>query len=146
MLFRSSLFMMIDKLKTAEAFSELGKLPKAYIERLNDMNVPPHLKELLVKVITVLLRKIDVSQDEIDVFLEKIDERGLSEMLSIENYSVQQTRREARAEAEMEKMKALQLLKSAINILLDQGNTVTEIATRMNVSEQDIAALLPELA
>jgi len=141
-----SLFMMIDKLKTAEAFSELGKLPKAYIERLNDMNVPPHLKELLVKVITVLLRKIDVSQDEIDVFVEKIDERGLSEMLSIENYSVQQTRREARAEAEMEKMKALQLLKSAINILLDQGNTVTEIATRMNVSEQDIAALLPELA
>jgi len=32
-----SLFMMIDKLKTAEAFSELGKLPKAYIEHLKDI-------------------------------------------------------------------------------------------------------------
>ena len=69
-----SLFMMVDKLKTAEAFSELGKLPKEYIERLKDMNVPPHLKELLVKVITVLLRKIDVPQDEIDVLVERIDE------------------------------------------------------------------------
>jgi len=30
-----------------------------------------------------------VPQDEIDIFKEKIDERGMSEMLAIENYSVQ---------------------------------------------------------
>ncbi|MCL2361833.1 MAG: hypothetical protein FWC73_08490 [Defluviitaleaceae bacterium] len=87
------------KQKTAEAFSELGRLPKEYIQRLNDMNVSTHLKELLVKVITVLLRKITVPQDEIDVLVENIDERGLSEMLAIENYDVQ----EARAVAEQER-------------------------------------------
>ena len=52
------------------------------------------------RVITLLLRKIDVPQDEIEKFVEKIDERGISEMLAIENYSVQETRRLARAEAD----------------------------------------------
>jgi len=139
-----SLFMMIDKLKTAEAFSELGNLPKGYIERMEKMNVPPHLKELLVKVITVLLRKIDVPQDEIDVLVERIDERGISEMLSIENYSVQATRREAdqqRAEAVQQKTEAERRLKA----MFDKGSTVSEIASMMNVTEEDVTALLPEL-
>ena len=141
-----SLFMMIDKLKTAEAFSELGKLPKEYIERLNKMNVPPHLKELLVKVITVLLRKIDVPQDEIDMFVDKIDERGISEMLAIENYSVQQTRREARAEADRRADEAEHRLRFTIKALLDRGATIIEIANIMNVSEDDVVRMLPELA
>jgi len=72
-----SLFMIINKLKTAESFEALGTLPKDYIERLSKMNVPPHLKELLVKVITVLLTKIDVPKDEIDALTEKIDERAI---------------------------------------------------------------------
>ena len=151
-----SLFMMVDKLKTAEAFSELGKLPKEYIERLKDMNVPPHLKELLVKVITVLLRKIDVPQDEIDVLVERIDERGVSEMLAIENYSVQATRREAdqqRAEAVQQKTEAVQQkaeaelrLKNAVKSLLDKGNSIKDVAEMMDVSEEYITNLLPELA
>ncbi|MCL2386864.1 MAG: Rpn family recombination-promoting nuclease/putative transposase [Defluviitaleaceae bacterium] len=137
-----SLFMMVDKLKTAEAFSELGKLPKEYIERLEDMNVPPHLKELLVKVITVLLRKINVPQDEIDVLVERIDERGVSEMLSIENYNVQAIRREA----DQQRAEAVQQLKAMIRAMLDKGSTVTEIASIMNVTEDDVVFLLPELS
>ena len=93
-----SLFMMMDKLKTAETFSELGKLPKEYVERLSDMNVPPHLMRLLVRVVNVLLSKINVPQNEIEKMVNKIDERGVSAMLSIEDYDVQETRREARLE------------------------------------------------
>jgi len=137
-----SLFMMVDKLKTAEAFSELGKLPKEYIEHLKDMNVPPHLKELLVKVITVLLRKIDVPQEEIAFLVERIDERGVSEMLAIENYSVQATRREA----DQQREEAERRLKSTIKALFDMGKTVAEIASIMNVTEEDVTSLLPELA
>jgi len=141
-----------------------------------------------VKIITMLLRKIDVPQDEIDALVEKIDERGVSEMLAIENYSVQATRREARAEADKERLKAERerskankerlkadqerlkaererskadkerakadkerlkaehRLKSAIKSLLDKGNTLTEVATMMDMSEQDIKDLLPQLA
>jgi len=71
--------------------------------------------------------------------VEKIDERGISEMLAIENYSVQQTRREARAEAENR-------LKSAILSLLSKGHTVTEVADMMGMSEQDVTDMLPEPA
>ena len=140
-----SLFMMVDKLKTAEAFSELGKLPKGYIERMEKMNVPPHLKELLVKVITVLLRKINVPQDEIDVLVERIDERGISEMISIDDYDVQATRREAKAEAVQQKAEAERRLKAMIKAMFDKGSTVAEIASMMNVAEEDVTALLPEL-
>ena len=45
-----SMFMIVDKLKTAEAFSELGKLRQDYGKQLDRMNIPKHLKELLVKV------------------------------------------------------------------------------------------------
>ena len=74
--------------------------------------------------------------------VERIDERGISEMLAIENYSVQATRREAdqqRAEAERR-------LKSTIKALFDMGRTVAEIASIMNVTEEDVIFLLPELS
>ena len=120
---------------------------KEYADSLSNMNVPPHLKELLVKIITMLLRKIDVSQDEIDSLVEKIDERGVSEMLAIENYSVQETRKVARAEGRAEgKAEAENLLRTAIRSLLNKGNTITEVADLMEISEQVITDLLPELA
>ena len=140
-----SLFMMIDKLKTAEAFAELGKLPKEYIKQLNEINVPINLKKLLVKVITVLLHKINVPQEEIDTLIERIDERGVSEMLLIENYDVQATRRERR-EAEQERDVAKRRLSIAIKTLLDKGSTVMEITEKMGMTEDEIIALLPELS
>jgi len=134
-----SLFMIINKLKTAESFEALSTLPKDYIERLDKMNVPPHLKELLVKVITVLLTKIDVPKDEIEALTEKIDERGISEMLAIENYNVQEVRRLAREEAKKE---AEQRLKLAIKLLLDNGESIIGISNKMNMTEQEIIDLL----
>jgi len=152
-----SLFMMISKIKTGDALSELGKLPKDYSEHLKNMNVPPHLMEVLVKVVTVLLRKIDVPQEEIDSIVEKIDERGINEMISIENYSVRETRRIAREEARAEERhrteeerrraeKAELRLKSIAKSLLDNGSTIADIAAMMSVSERDITDLLPEFA
>lgn len=132
-----SLFMMIDKVRTAEELGELGKLPKDYSERLKNMNVPAHLKELLVKVATVLLKKINALPDEISAFVDKIDERGVSEMLALENYNVQETRRQARAEAEAK-------LKIAIKALVSKGSTITEVADIMNMSENDILVMLQE--
>jgi len=151
-----SLFMMIDKLKTAEAFEELGKLPNVYVERLKQMNVPPHLKELLVKVITVLLRKINVTQDEIDDLVERIDERGVSEMLAIENYDVQETRRQARAEADAQRAEAdaqraeadaqraeaKAQLRVAVRALVNKGSTTAEVADIMSLPEKDILEML----
>jgi len=60
-------------------------------------------------------------------------------MLSIENYSVQQTRREAREE---ERLRFI----PAIKALIDKGSTITEVANILNMSEKDIVGMLPELA
>jgi DNA-directed RNA polymerase specialized sigma subunit len=157
--------MMVDKLKTADAFIEMGKLKEDYGKQLNSLNVPPHLKELLARIITLLLRKINVPQDEINNFVEEFDERGVNAMLSIENYDVQETRREARAEAERQKEeerrkrekaehqrekaehqreKAERRLKTAIKSLLDKGTTTSEIAIMMGISEQDVLDMIQE--
>lgn len=132
-----SLFMMIDKLKSSEAFYELGSLPK---EQLDAINIPRHLKELLVKVFTVLLTRIDVPQDEIKNFMEKIDERGVSEMIAAGVYSVQETRRETREEVTREYEPRLS---AAIKALIDTGRTISEIAALMNMSENDVRGLVP---
>jgi len=141
-----SLFMMVDKLQTAEAFDEFRNLTEAHVERIDNMNVPPHLKKLLVNVITLLLRRIDVPQVEIETLVKRIDERGISEMLAIENYSVQATRREAKAEAEQQRAEAVQQLRSAVKALFDKGSTVTEIASILNTTEENVTSLLPELS
>ena len=159
-----SMLMIIDKVKSADEFTKLGNLPKNYLERLDSMEIPPHLKKLIINIGIMLLRKINVPQDEIDVLLEKIDERGISQMLAIENYDVQETRRVARAEAraeadqniEMERQraemeqqranKAERQLKFAVKFFLSQGYTAPEIAMQMEMSEQDITNLVPELA
>ena len=75
--------------------------------------------------------------------MENIDERGLSEMLAIENYSVQETRREAREEARKEERRRFM---PAIKALIDKGSTITEVATILNMSESDVVGMLPELA
>jgi len=110
------------------------------------MNIPAHLKSLLVKVITVLLAKINTPQEEIDTLVEKIDERGVSAMLTLENYDVQETRRQAKEEERQRADKAEFHLKSVAKSLLGKGNTVMEVAAMMSMSESDIAELLPELA
>jgi len=67
-------------------------------------------------------------------------------MLAIENYDVQATRREAAAEANQQRAEAVQQLRSAVKALFDKGSTVTEIASILNTTEENVTSLLPELS
>ena len=96
-----SLIMIIDKIKKPEDMNMLGDLPLDYIERLK-LNIPPGLKKLLMDVITVLLTKINVPQEEINDIVDRIEQRGISEMFAIVGYDVQETRRAAREEGKSE--------------------------------------------
>ena len=88
-----SLVMLIDKIKTANGMSLLSKLPPNYIEKLK-ANIPEHLNKMLADVITILLKRINVPNDEIDLVTEQIYKRRLNEMFTfIEKYDVQETRR-----------------------------------------------------
>ena len=102
-----SLFMILNKIKKPDELSGvLTRLPEDYIEHLR-INVPDHMRKLLSDVIQVLLAKIDVPQEEIEELSELIYEKGVPEMFNIENYSVQETRRIARAEGVEEGTRAL---------------------------------------
>jgi len=92
-----SLIMIIDKIRTADGISMIRKLPPDYIEKLK-LGMPPHLGKLLADVITVLLKRINIPDDEIEPITAAIHERRLHEMFQIENYDVQETRRIAREE------------------------------------------------
>ena len=145
--------MMICKMKTEDAFRELSRLPRDYMDWLHHMDVPPHLKDLLRKVITVLLRKINVPNDEVNEFIKKIDERGISEMVSIDEYDVQETRKIARAEAraeikaeiEQEKREKREAeLQAGVlaRLLMENGFSEKTIAESLKTTEQKVRDLV----
>ena len=55
-----SMFMMLGKIKNPTDFSIMGEAPKEFYDKLNDMNIPQRLKDLLCQITTVLLTKADV--------------------------------------------------------------------------------------
>ena len=138
-----SLFMLLNKPQTAEELNSLGNLPKEYLAQIDSLNIPAHLKELVVNSVTVLLSRINAPQDEINKLLEKIDERGVSEMLALKDYDVQATRKEARAEARAEAMaEAEKKMGAMIKLLMEKGFSVKDIADTLNTTEQEITRLL----
>ena len=139
-----SLIMIIDKIRKPDRMSILSKLPTDYIEKLKQ-NIPPGLYKLLADVITLLLKRINVSDEEIGVVTEQLYERRLQEMFAmIEQYDVQETRRSAKAEGHAEGREderiiiAKRLLKMDIpmeNIVLATGLTRKEVEALRNANK-----------
>ena len=139
-----SLFMILDKIKTPGSLSSiLSALPSDYVEHLK-LNVPDHLKKLLANVIRVLLAKINVPQDEIDRIAENIHERGVSEMFSIENYDVQETRRIAREEGREEGIEK-GFLEAAIRFI-EKGLSLQDVAETLKLTDSQIAQVREAMA
>jgi hypothetical protein len=131
-----SLIMIIDKIKTPDGIKMLSALPEEYVNQLAT-NMPEHLKKLITDVITALLSKINVPKEEIEAISEKIDKRGLREMFAIENYDVQETRRQARLEGKIEgEIKGK--IEDVVNIVKELHISVSEAMriTKLPVKEQ----------
>ena len=147
-----SLFMILDKIKTPGSLSSiLSAIPSDYVEHLK-LNVPDHLKKLLANVIRVLLAKINVPQDEIDKIAENIHERGVSEMFSIENYDVQETRRIAREEGqEIGREKGREegmekgFLEAAVRFI-EKGFSLQDVADTLKLTDSQITQLKETMA
>ena len=92
-----SLIMMIDKFqKTDSEMGVFSKLPPDYMEKLQ-LEIPMHLRKLLSDVVTVLLKRVNITDEEINEITEKIQGGRLQEMFAgWDNYDVQETRRIAR--------------------------------------------------
>ena len=69
---------------------------------------------------------------------KKIDERGLSEMIALEDYDVQATRKEAKAELAGK-------LQPFIKLLATKGYTLDDIVSCTDISEKEVRELFPDL-
>jgi hypothetical protein len=104
-----SLIMLIDKIQKPDELNLLSKLPPDYGKRLDELNIPEHLKKLIADVITVLLTRVNVPKEEISQVTEKIYQRRFQEMFTlIEPYDVQETRRLEREKTQKEMWEVIQ--------------------------------------
>jgi hypothetical protein len=134
-----SYLMIIDTIKKPEDIQVLKKLTPEYRKKLIEC-IPDHLLKIVADVITVLLTKIDVPEDEIETITENIENRRLQEMFAIENYSVQETRREAKAEGKAEgKIESTVNMVNELQIPVKQAMRIAQLTGEYE--EQVIAEL-----
>lgn len=89
-----SVLMMINKLQEAADFTELEKeLDAEYINRIIEKS-PEYLLDIMVIVTKALLMKLNVPNEEVEAFTEKIKERKMGDWVGhFKGYDVQETRR-----------------------------------------------------
>ncbi len=139
-----SFIMLIDKIKTKDGMSLLSKLPDEYKEKLS-LNIPPHLNKLIADVITILLSKIRVPNEEIEAITDKIYERSVYDMFEfLEDYDVQETRRIARQDGLQEGRQEgrqegfLDGLKQAAKDMLSAGFSTENVAKVLKLPLEDV--------
>lgn len=94
-----SIVMLIDKLKNAADYARLGqKLDREYLSEVTDQS-PEYLLDIIAQVVEILLVKLNVPDEEVELFTGQIKERKMGELLAnFEAWDVQAIRREAREE------------------------------------------------
>ena len=88
--------MLINKLQDASEFKDLD-LPEDYLKDLSE-NTPDEVLEIISKVITVVLRKLNLEENEILDFTDQVRERKMGELFeNFRGYDVPAVRRESEA-------------------------------------------------
>ena len=120
-----SIIMMINKLQEAAELAGLSREVDA--DYINDIvsKSPEYLLDKMVQVIEALLIKLNVPQEEIELFAGQIKERKMGDLFeNFKGYDVQATRKEERAktqEEDIEKLvKILKNLNTSKTVVIEQ--------------------------
>ena len=120
-----SLVMLINKLQDASEFKDLD-LPEDYLKDLSE-NTSDEVLEIISKVITVMLRKLNLEENEILDFTDQVRERKMGELFeNFRGYDVPAVRRESEARGEA-KGEIIRLIKQ-ICMKLEKGQSADRIA------------------
>lgn len=123
-----SLIMLLNKLQDAADFKMLPDISKAGMQVWH--NTPEYLLDIIAKVTTVLLTRLNVPQTEVDDFVGRIKERNMPELFEhFKGYDVQAARKEAREEGQME------LLVTQVCRKLKRQKSAAEIAEALEEEE-----------
>lgn len=90
-----SVLMLIDKLKNAKDYAELKEDIKGdFLETVLD-ETPEYLLKLMSEIVEIFLSKLNVPQEEVDIFTGRMRERKMGELFKhFEGWDVQALRRE----------------------------------------------------
>ena len=133
-----SLVMLINKLQDASEFKDLD-LPEDYLRDLS-ANTPDEVLEIISKVITVMLRKLNLEENEILDFTDQVRERKMGELFeNFRGYDVPAVRREAKAEGKAEEHDTLLIRKVCIK--LEKGKTMEQIADELEEDMETITKI-----
>lgn len=98
-----SILMMIDKLKNIADYKELNREVSDTFLKEVTRESPEYLLKLIVQIIGMFLSKLNVPQDEVDIFTDQVKEQKMGELFKhFEGWDVQAIRKEAREEARKE--------------------------------------------
>ena len=88
-----SLVMLLNRLKSSKEFREL-KLPDGYLDEIA-RKAPEDVLEVISRVVSVLLRGLNVPERELQDFTDQIRRRKMGKLFEgFEWYDVQATRKE----------------------------------------------------
>ena len=134
-----SLIMLIDKLRSAADFQGLKEIPREYFEELAK-NAPEAVLELISKIISLLLFRLNVPKAEVADFTDHIQRRDFTMLFEhFEAYDVQATRAESRSEGRAEGLAEGRA--SAIIELLEELGTVPDDIRDKIMKETDLDIL-----
>ncbi len=98
-----SVIMMVNKLHEAAEFPLLEEeVSSEYLKKVGQKS-PEYLLEIIARVVEILLLKIEVPREEVELFTGQIKEREMGELFAnFKEYSVTETRKRLRAELQVE--------------------------------------------
>ena len=127
--------MLIDKLRSAADFRGLKEIPREYFEELAK-NASEAVLELISKIISLLLFRLNVPKAEVADFTDHIQRRDFTMLFEhFETYDVQATRAKSKAEGLAEGRA------SAIIELLEELGTVPDDIRDKIMKETDLDIL-----
>lgn len=127
--------MLIDKLRSAADFQGLKEIPREYFEELAK-NASEAVLELISKIISLLLFRLNVPKAEVADFTDHIQRRDFTMLFEhFEAYDVQATRAKSKAEGLAEGRA------SAIIELLEELGTVPDDIRDKIMKETDLDIL-----
>jgi predicted transposase/invertase (TIGR01784 family) len=137
-----SLIMMLDKLKTPEDFEQLArqKIERNYFEKIKEKIKGNRIIEVIEEVITLLLERINVPEEEIGKIKAHISEGRLEQMFEmLVDYDVQKVKTEGIKIGE-QKGKLEGKLEVARNLLKD-GIDISFIIKTTGLPEDEVKKL-----
>ena len=139
-----SIVMLIDKLRNAVDYGGFAqKLSEEYLNEVTDKS-PEYLLDIIAQVTEILLLKLNVPNEDVELFTERIKERKMGELLAnFEAWDVQAIRREAREEFREEGLKEgieegiqklVQAMKTVVN---SQTSAKQQLMEQYDLSEEE---------